>query len=109
MDNGPQLLGNRALAKGVSRGPFELESMMRLAAAALLALLVPLHAEEAGPRRLVVFLVDSGGTLKIADALTCPMDVRVNRATGEPDTLGFVRYSFTPHPSDLPQHWTMSF
>jgi|GEM_PF-5736539 len=89
-----------------------LESVMRWATAVLavlLASLAPLRAEEAGPRRLLVFLVDSGGTVRIADALTCPMDVRVNRATGEPDTLGFLRYSFTPHPTDLPQHWTMSF
>ncbi len=77
--------------------------------ALVFAVLAPLNAEEAGPRRLVVFLVDAAGGVRIADALTCPMDVRVNRSTGEPDTLGFLRYSFTPHPSDLPQHWTMSF
>lgn len=89
-----------------------LESHMRSALAALaivVAGLAPLRAEEAAPRRLVVFLVDSHGAVKIADALTCPMDVRVNRATGEPDTLGFLRYSFTPHPADLPQHWKVSF
>ena len=79
------------------------------ALAVLLAGLSPLRAEEAGPRRLVVFLVDSLGSVRIADALTCPMDVRVTRATGDPDTVGFLRYSFTPHPTELPQHWTMSF
>lgn len=75
----------------------------------LLAMRAALFAEGAHPRRLIVFLVDPSGGVRIADALTCPMEVRVNRHTGTPETLDFLRYSFTPHHADLPQHWTVSF
>lgn len=59
--------------------------------------------------RLVVILTDPSGTPRIADALNCPLDVRVFHTTGEPQAADWLRYSFTPHATDRTQHWTVSF
>lgn len=79
-----------------------------------LALVVPAAAGNEGekapaPLRVVVFLVDAAGKPRLADALTCPAEVRVNHHTGTPHELDFLRYSFTPHPATPQHHWTVSF
>lgn len=62
-----------------------------------------------GPLRLLVILVDPHGVPRIADALTCPADVRVFHSTGTANAPDWLRYSFTPHAADETQHWKVSF